>query len=72
MIGGEEDGRGIFGERWFDLDMAYPTPIPTFTSAAFEKTLDRIEESTVSEEEKAAVDEVRTELQRTSRDDPRK
>lgn len=42
--------------------MAYPKPVPAFTPDAFRETMDRVEEATVSDEEKAAVDELRMEM----------
>ena len=42
--------------------MAYPKPVPAFTPDAFDETMDRVEESTVPDEEKAAVAQLRAEI----------
>lgn len=48
--------------------MAYPKPIPAFTPDAFSETFDRVEEATVPDEEKDAVDELRAEMRSTAED----
>ncbi|SIS18889.1 hypothetical protein SAMN05421752_12122 [Natronorubrum thiooxidans] len=49
-------------------DMAYPKPVPAFTPDAFRETMNRVEETTVPDEEKAAVDELRAEIRSESED----
>jgi|AntDeeMetageno51_2_1112566.scaffolds.fasta_scaffold00810_9 hypothetical protein len=46
--------------------MAYPKPVPAFTQAAFDETIERVEQTTVPDEEVAAVTELRAELQTDS------
>jgi hypothetical protein len=44
--------------------MAYPKPVPAFTQDAFQETMERVRGSTVPDEEKRAVAELREEMQR--------
>lgn len=48
--------------------MAYPKPVPAFTPDAFDETLNRVEESTVPDEEKDAVAEIRAQIRGESED----
>lgn len=50
------------------MDMAYPKPVPAFTPDAFRETMDRVEETTVPDEEKVAVDELRAEMRSEAED----
>ena len=48
--------------------MVYPKPVPAFTPDAFDETMDRVKETTVPDEEKAAVDALRAEIKSKSED----
>ena len=56
----------LFNHKHFYHNMAYPKPVPAFTQEAFNETMERVEESTVPEEEVAAVAELRAEMQADS------
>ena len=50
------------------MNMAYPKPVPAFTPDAFRETMDRVKETTVPDEEKVAVDELRAEIRSEAED----